>query len=229
MPLLQRWANRPGRAVIFDFNGTLSDDEPILLQIYTELLSEHLGWRLTPEHYYSQLAGRSDREVIETVVRAHARTSPELVATLLAGRRQRYCELVAETSPIRPASAALVRRLAIAGVPIAVVTGAQRMDARFVLDRSDAGRHIAVLVTEEDVTRGKPDPEGFCLAAKLMGVERSACLVFEDSIPGLRAARAAGMTCIAVAGTQSRDALSPEADAVIDPLAVDLFDVVLPR
>ena len=66
--VIDAWASSPHRGVIFDFNGTLSDDEPLLLRIYSEMFLHHLQWTLTPRHYYARLAGRSDREIIDIIV-----------------------------------------------------------------------------------------------------------------------------------------------------------------
>jgi beta-phosphoglucomutase len=232
-PLLQTWAASPGRGIIFDFNGTLSDDEPVLLRIFTELFAERLNWTLTPHDYYSRLAGHSDREIIEMVVAEVASGTVAsdadcLVDLLLRQRRRRYCELVEESSPITAAAVALVRRLARAGVPMAVVTGAQRPDVEFVLERSPIAGLIPLLVTEEEVARGKPDPEGFLAGAAGLGLDPRDLLAFEDSLAGIRAAKAAGMLCVAVEGTRDGAALAAEADCVVTGLRPDLMDGVLP-
>jgi beta-phosphoglucomutase len=220
------WAAAPGRAVIFDFNGTLSDDEPILHRLYTDMFRERLQWTLTPRHYYNRFAGRSDREIIEIVVEELAGGDANLTRELLAERRTRYCELVEQQSPILSATVDTVRGLTDHGVPLGIVTGAQRIDVEFVLSRSPLAEVFTVIVTEEDVTRGKPDPEGFELGAQRMGVEPAAVLVFEDSIYGVRAARSAGMRCIAVEGTRTRAELEGDADGVVSSLRPDLFAVL---
>lgn len=225
--LLTVWAAEPGRGVIFDFNGTLSDDEPLLLRIFTELFHDHLQWNLTPEHYYAYLAGLSDREIIDTVVRQAAPGCDELIPTLLSERRRRYRALAEARSPIRPLAVALVRMLIDAGVPVGIVTGAQRTDVDFVLEHSDLRGMIKAITTEEDVVRGKPDPEGFRIGAARLGLATADVLVFEDSVPGLVAARAAGMRCVALTGTGAPDELARAADVVIDALEPGLFDGLL--
>jgi len=161
----------------------------------------------------------SDREIVERVLasRGHDGGDPG-VEDLLRLRRQRYREKVAERSPVREGTVSLVRALAREDVPMAIVTGAQRSDVEFVLDRSPVREHISVVVTEEDVARGKPDPEGFVLGARLLRCEPRDILVFEDSQPGVRAARAAGMRCVAVSGAGSVPHLHHLADAVVDAL-----------
>lgn len=211
------------RGVILDFNGTLSDDEPILFRIFAELFQSHLGWTMTPADYYDGLAGHSDREIIQLAVAAHSTRPPveleALVDTLLAHRRARYREIVAERSPIRPEAQDLVRELAARGIALAIVTGAQRADVDHVLAHSDIGDHFAVIVAEEDVENGKPEPEGFVTAARLMELAARDIVVFEDSVAGIRGATAAGMRCIAVLGTHDEATLRAETSDVVPALS----------
>jgi beta-phosphoglucomutase len=217
------WAEKPGRAVILDFNGTLSDDEPILQQIFTEIFLERFHWRLTPKYYDEHLLGHSDREIIETVVTDRGGASEALIEELLGVRRRRYQEIVAGRSPVSQAATALVRRLRRACVPIAIVTGAEREEVRAVLDGCLVGQFVDVVVTAEDVTCGKPDPEGFLKGAALLGCHPQNVLVFEDSLPGVMAAGRAGMTCILVADRPRSPELAARANAVVPRLTDDLL------
>ncbi len=210
------------RAVIFDFNGTLSDDEPVLQRVFAEIFMAYLGWRMTPEEYYLRLAGRSDREIVEIAVAERTGSldaNRPLVSRLLALRRERYLQIVEDECPIRPATEELVGHLVDAGHVLAIVTGAQRADVDFVLSHSGVGPHFDVRVTEEDVRRGKPDPEGFLAAAARLGVLPEETLVLEDSLAGVRAARAAKMRCIAVTGTHDADTLAAEGVPTVDALS----------
>jgi beta-phosphoglucomutase len=223
--VVERWAGTDSPAVIFDFNGTLSDDEPILYRIFEDLFASRLNWSMTRADYQRDLRGHSDREIIEKAI---ARTGADAdVEHLLELRKRRYRDLVAGDNPIRPDAVELVRLLAGHGVPMAIVTGAQRDDVMAVLRNSPAGEFIDVVVTEEDVRRGKPDPEGFLAGAAHLDREPADVLVFEDSVPGVRGALAAGMYCIAVA-PQPGEELGGVAPAVVERLCAGIVSHALP-
>ena len=223
--LIAQWAQADNPAVIFDFNGTLSDDEPILFQIFGELFGEHLDWAMTADDYDRHLLGHSDREIIEKACEITGIDAA--VDPLLELRKRRYRELVAQHNPITAQTAALVRVLAEHDVPMAIVTGAQRDDVRAVLGSSPVGEVITLVVAEEDVRRGKPDPEGFLAGAAALDRRPEDVVVFEDSVPGVRAALAAGMRCIAV-GAQPGPEVRAMAPAVVPRLSPDLVAHVLP-
>lgn len=220
--VVQTWAAMPGRVVIFDFNGTLSDDEPLLLMLYTDIFAQQLGWTLSADEYFVRFAGRSDRAIVEMAVAEAAPGDNSRVVAMLEARRRGYRRLVGDRSPIPPATAELVSFLHGLGIPLAVVTGAERPDVDLVLRASRLDTAFQAIVSDEDVTHGKPDPEGFLLAASQLETAPSAALVFEDSTYGISAARAAGMRCIAVAGTSRRGDLG-EAEAVVSSLDAAVF------
>lgn len=208
----------PPAAVVFDFNGTLSDDEPLLLQIYTELFREYLDWSMTPAEYFDRLAGLSDPQIVACAVAEHGNDDPHLACAMLQRRAVRYQELVKQRPTIRPGALELVRTLVTRGVPQAVVTGASRKDVISVLYAHELAQSFGAVVCNEDVAAGKPDPEGFRRAAAELGVPAGQIVVFEDSVPGLRAARAAGMVGIGLVGTRPTAELEIEATAVFDSL-----------
>jgi beta-phosphoglucomutase len=225
--IITDWAAARHPAVIFDFNGTLSDDEPILFRIFGELFDEHLNWTMTQQDYDRHLLGHSDREIVEKALEIAGADGHD-VDRLLDLRKRRYRELVADDNPIQPDTVRLVQWLAERAVPMAIVTGAQRDDVAAVLQSSPVGELIEIVVAEEDVVRGKPDPEGFFKGASQLGCAPADIVVFEDSVPGVRGALAAGMRCIAVASVPS-DELMSVAPALIPRLSADVVAHVLPR
>lgn len=226
--VIRAWLSTDQPAVIFDFNGTLSNDEHILFDIYTDLFRVHLGWAMSAEEYRDHFLGRSDREIIERAVRRHGHGSGDEVTDLLRLRKAAYRQRVTEEHPIDDATARFANSLADNGIPLAIVTGAQRDEVLTVLQTSPIGNLIAALVTEEDVAHGKPHPEGFLTAAQLMQRRPQDVLVFEDSVPGVRGALAAGMHCIAVAADPGAE-LRAVAPAIVPSFSAEIFNRALIR
>lgn len=198
----------PSRAVLFDFNGTLSDDERIMFEIFQALFAER-GRPLSEEDYFGELAGYSDPEVVRAWL---GEDDPALVGEKIA----RYRERVADGSTVGEGAREAVR-VAADGASVAVVSGAARSEITPVLDAAGIARLVTATVASEDVTHGKPDPEGYLLALELLGVEAKDSVAFEDSEPGVDAARAAGLRCVAVLGTLPRERLA-RADAIVERL-----------
>lgn len=120
------WLSSDQPAVVFDFNGTLSNDEHILFDIFSELFQAHLGWAMTAEEYRDELLGRSDREIIEYAVARHGRGTDEEVTELLRLRQGAYKQRVTVENPIVDATVELVKLLVDNDFPLAIGTGAQR-------------------------------------------------------------------------------------------------------
>jgi beta-phosphoglucomutase len=220
--VIEGWLRSEQPAVVFDFNGTLSDDEHILFDIFSDLFRAHLGWAMTAEDYRDELLGRSDREIIERAVARHGRGTEAEVIELLRLRQGVYKQRVADHNPIRAAAAQLVKLLADNQIPVGIVTGAQREDVLAVLDASPTGELVSFLIAEEDVSDGKPHPEGFLEAARMLNRRPTDVLVFEDSLPGVQAAVAAGMHCIAVCADDPGRELSAAAPAIVAELSAEL-------
>jgi HAD superfamily hydrolase (TIGR01509 family) len=195
---------------MFDFNGTLSDDEPLLFAILSELFAEQ-GRPLTEDAYFDRLAGRSDPEIVRTWLGA----DHPAAASVLEQRVTRYRALVADGSTISPEARGAVLHAA-ERVPVAVVSGAYRDEVVPALAAAGLLEAVSVVVTIEDVERGKPDPAGYLLALRrLDGIVRAEeVTVFEDTEAGVAAAKAAGMRCVAIPGTHA-----PERLALADELA----------
>jgi HAD superfamily hydrolase (TIGR01509 family) len=209
-------------AVIFDFNGTLSQDEPILYAIFSELFAEY-GRPLAEEEYFEQLAGLSDPEIVRTWLGADHPAVDEAIERRIA----RYRELAADGLTVTPAVREAVR-YAAERVPVAVVSGAARAEIQPVLEAAGLAESVGAVVAEEDATEGKPDPAGYLRALELLGegLAASDVLVFEDTEAGVAAAKAAGMRCIAVLGTQGPERLAA-ADEIAPALDVELLRRVL--
>ena len=227
--VIDTWLLSPQPAVVFDFNGTLSNDEHILFDIFSELFRTHLGWAMTAQDYRDELLGRSDHEIIEHAVTRYGSGTPDEVTELMRHRRAIYKQRVADHNPIGRHAAELVKVLVDNQIPVGIVTGAKRDEVLAVLDGSPAGDLVSFLVAEEDVSNGKPHPEGFLAAAGTLTRRPSDVLVFEDSVPGVQAALAAGSHCIAVCAADPGPELIAAAPAIVAELSADLVAEPLSR
>ena len=205
------------RALLLDFNGTLSDDEPLLFAIFQELFAE-LSRPISEAEYYDQLAGLSDPEVVEKWL---GRPDPDVVARKI----ERYRELSADGSTV-PVEARQAVLDAAGQVAVAVVSGSARSEIEPVLAAAGLASSIAALVASDDVERGKPAPDGYLKALELLGIGPDEAVAVEDSDVGIAAAKAAGLRCVAVTGTLPPDRLSA-ADEIIERLDSDFVRRVL--
>jgi beta-phosphoglucomutase len=210
------------RAVIFDFNGTLSNDEPILFEIFRDLFAEY-GRPLSAEEYFDELAGLSDPEIVRTWLGAENPAVDEVIDR----RIERYREIVADGSSISEDVREAVR-YAAERVPVAVVSGAARPEIEPVLDAAGLTASVSIVVAAEDVAAGKPDPAGYLRALELLddGLAASDVVVFEDTEAGVASAKAAGMQCIAVLGTLAPERLVA-ADEIVPALDVSVMQRLL--
>lgn len=210
------------RAVIFDFNGTLSNDEPILCEIFRELFAEQ-GKPLSAQEYFDQLAGLSDPEIVRTWLGEDHPAANEVIAQRIA----RYRAAVSDGSTVPQAVREAVR-YAAARVPVAVVSGAARAEIEPVLAGAELADAIRAVVSADDIVEGKPAPESYRRALEALddGIRAGEVVVFEDTEAGVAAAKAAGMRCIAVLGTLKPERLAA-ADELVPAIDVDLLRRIL--
>jgi HAD superfamily hydrolase (TIGR01509 family) len=216
---------RPAGAVILDFNGTLAEDETLLIGIYEELLREH-GVAFEAGHY-PRYAGLPDQVMFEHLFEAHGRPlEAATVDRLVRERVGRYLSAVSNEHPVADDTVAFMRALA-PHVPVGVASGAFRKEIEHVLEAAGLSQLVSVIVAIDEVEAGKPDPESFTAALAHINQGRSEpiapqdAVVFEDATDGARAARAAGMRCVALRGP-SYDEESGVAEFVVDRLTAKL-------
>jgi beta-phosphoglucomutase len=209
--------SRPPRAVVFDFNGTISDDEPLLAELFVQIFGE-IGIDVTEERYFGEFAGYSDPEIVERVLAGAGRSDPAVAQGLLDRRTELYLARAGTGETVHPPVAACVREIADR-VPVAVASGAVRAEVDAVLVGTGLRPLMATVVTADDVARGKPDPEGYLIALERLGVRGADALSFEDTHFGVMAAVAAGMRCVGVGTTVSAERLCDAgAEAVVASL-----------
>jgi beta-phosphoglucomutase len=222
------------KAVLLDLNGTLIHDEPIHRQLLLALLAEK-GIVLEPGEYATHCLGRSDRACLQGIWQRRGQTLdlPQQEA-LIAIKNQRYRETLAQLPhlPLYPDAADFLFRLRGEQVRLALVTGAFRAEAQWILEQSHWLPYFSAVVTGDDITHSKPDPEGYCLAIDRLnqahpdlGLLPWECLAVEDSPAGMQAAQGAGIPVVGVAHTLPFHMVQRRADWAIDRL----IDLELPR
>jgi beta-phosphoglucomutase len=211
----------PVGAVIFDFNGTLSDDEPVLCEIFIRLFAEH-GRPMSAQEYFDHLAGLSDPEI---VTRWLGKDHPD-VRAVIDQRESRYRDASADGSTIHEHTREAVR-FAAERVPLAICSGAAQSEIRPVVEAAGLTECFRAVVASDDVTNGKPDPEGYLKALALLEADPADAVVFEDTEAGIASARGAGVgRVLAMRGTLEPHRLA-QADELIDRIDVALMRRVL--
>jgi beta-phosphoglucomutase len=209
----------PARALIFDFNGTLSDDEHLMEAVTAEVLSRY-GTAPTHQQYVDRLAGLSDEAMVRTWL-----GDRDDLAAIVAERIDGYRRLAVDGSTIGPAMRAVVE-LAASLAPVAIVSGAARAEIEPVLEAAGIARLFTTVVTSDDVSHGKPHPQGYLIALRrlestLPGLAAGEVVVIEDTEAGVTAAKAAGMRCLGLVGTMPAVRLAA-ADEVIETIDLGL-------
>jgi beta-phosphoglucomutase len=211
------------KAVIFDFDGVVSDSEPVHYKSYVHALKPY-GIELTKDQYYARYVGYTDEEGFEVM----AEDFPEQLKgvsceQLVNVKAVRFKELVRSEHHIFDGVESLVRMLLDNGIRVAICSGAKREEIEIMLEGSNIADAFEFIVASEDVVKGKPDPEPYLLALSKLNlngdnISAGQCVVIEDSHWGLEAANAAGMNTVGVTNTYGHEGLSM-ADCIVESLA----------
>jgi beta-phosphoglucomutase len=214
------------KAIIFDFNGVIVDDEPLHLELFRRVLGEE-GIALTDEDYHAKYLGYDDRGCFTAAFadagKPELATDSAFIAELIERKAGYYRQAIEESFLLFPGAVELVQTLA-AKFPLAIASGALREEIEIVLRRGGIRECFQHVIASEDVTACKPDPEGYVLALAALNASRdetiqpNECLVIEDSIAGIEAAKQAGMWCLAVTNSYDASQLS-NADWIVTSLA----------
>lgn len=193
------------KAALFDLDGVLVDTEGI----YTEFWSAMDRLYPTGVPGFSMVIKGSTLDTILNTYFPDKAIQDDIVARLKEFER---------TMPYRmfPGVPELLKRLRDRGFKIAIVTSSNLLKMKnLFVQLPELEKMVDIVITDEDVTRSKPDPQGYLLAAERLGVPAEDCYIFEDSLNGLRAARAAGGTVVGITTTNPESAVAPLADIVL--------------
>lgn len=213
------------KAVLFDFNGIIINDEPIHEQLIEQILiAENL--RPKRDEFRKFCLGRSDRACLKDILSRRGRVISETYLNQLISRKaQAYQERLAQMDelPIYPGLEEFILKLQTANLKIGVVTGALQSEVERVLIQANLMQYFSVIISADDLKVSKPEPDGYLLAIELLNqyfenidLQPSECLAIEDTPTGIIAAKRAGMQVIGVANTYPFHIIQRQANWTVD-------------
>ena len=200
------------RAVIFDLDGVLADSEGIHILAWEEIAREYrLSKDRLPLHDW---IGYPDTEIVKDVVREHGLSvTPE---DLLDQKRGIFRRLIAEK--LEPIPGAIEALAALEPFPLGLATSSSRSEAELMLRILGITDRFRTVVTADEVTHSKPEPDSYLLAAEGLGIPPEYCVAIEDSSAGIQSARAAAMIVLAVTNSLPAERLTA-ANEIFDSTA----------
>lgn len=183
------------KAVIFDLDGTLVDSEPNYSEADNKTLAEYGIVELSAE-MKRKYVGIGTKEMMEDIKKMY--DINETIENLVSKKNKYYLEIAKENTPVFPEMHKFLQFLKSNNYPLALASGSSPEIIETVLSITKLKEYFDVVLSAEQVEKGKPAPDVFLEAAKQLGVPFENCLVIEDSKPGVEAAKSASMYCIAL-------------------------------
>ncbi len=223
------------KAVLFDFNGVIINDEPLYEKLIDELLLEE-NLRPKPGEFRQFCLGRSDRACLIDLLQHRGRViTEEYASKLLARKSTSYQSAIEnlETLPIYPGLQDLIFKLRVAKVKLAIVSGALLAEVELVLKRAQLSDYFSVIVAADQRLPSKPEPNSYLLAVDRLNqsdpslnLKPLECLAIEDTFAGIEAAKRARIPVVGVANTYPFHMLQRRANWAVDRLSDLEFDRV---
>ena len=218
---------RNNKAVIFDLDGVLADTGPFHRQAWFDLADKE-GLKMSDE-IFSRTFGMQNYQILPLLA---GRDLPAgQIKHMSDWKEKRYRELIADSLVLAEGAETLISDLRNNGFLLAIGSSAPRKNIDFICSRIPLLGCFNACVAGEDVPRGKPAPDTFLKAAEKLSLGPNRCVVVEDAVQGIEAAKAAGMPVVALTTTRSREDLR-EADLIVDSLSqltADDFSAFLTR
>ena len=193
--------------IIFDFNGVIIDDEPQHCDALIATLAEY-GHALDRETYTREYLGFDDRECFRySFGRLGRPVDDTSLQEAIERKNLRYERAIRGEMRLVPGAAEFIESAALDGFQLAIVSGALRREIELVLQLTRLRPHFAEIIAAEDVSACKPDPEGLNRARAALAIAPQRIVVVEDSLPGLAAARTAGLCCAMLSTSHPEEAI----------------------
>ena len=215
------------KAVLFDFNGVIINDEPLHEKLIEQILIEE-NLRPIPGEFQQVCLGRSDRVCLTELLNRRGRVVSESYLIQLMQRKaqayQQQLDLM-QKLPLYSGLDDLIFQVRSLHLKLAIVSGAMRSEIELVLNRASLASHFPVIVAGDDITNSKPEPDGYLLAVERLNQEYpdlqlqpSECLAIEDTPSGIQAAKRAGISVVGVANTYPFHMMQRRANWAVDYL-----------
>lgn len=198
-------------AFIFDMDGVLVDSNPFHKIALKQFCAKH-GHELTEEHLREKIYGRTNKDWIPNVFGA---LPMEQIMAYQDEKEALFRELYKDDIHEVAGLTSFLKTMDALNISRAIATSAPRANVDFTLLKTDTVSYFPTILDESFVTRGKPDPEIYLKTAKALGYEGRNCVVFEDSLSGVKAGKAAGCKVVGITTTHTPEELA-ETDLVID-------------
>ncbi len=209
------------KAVIWDMDGVIADTAPYHLKAWQEVFQKR-GVEFTEEDFRHTFGQRNDTIIRNTL----GEETPQSEIDDIAREKERnFRKVVRQNIKPLPGAIKLIKLLKEREFKMALASSAPIENIRLLTKGLGINKWFQSIICDKDVTEGKPSPQGFLLAAQRLGVEPKNCIVIEDAVAGITAAKRAGMHCLAITNTHPRMSLM-EADLIVDTLeAVSVSDL----
>lgn len=215
------------KAVLFDFNGVIINDEPLHEKLIDELLVQE-NLRPKAGEFREICLGRSDRICLRELLHRRGRVITDAYLEELIARKSKAYLAQLETIdklPVYPGLEDLIFHLRAAHIPMGIVSGAVKSEIELVLQRIGLQQHFSVIVAGDEIPTSKPEPDGYLLAVERfnqqdpsLNLHPSNCLVIEDTFSGIQAGKKAGMQVVGVANTYPFHMMQRYANWAVDYL-----------
>jgi beta-phosphoglucomutase family hydrolase len=203
------------RAVIWDMDGVIADTAPYHFSAWRETWRKR-GVDFTEEDFSRSFGLKNDNIIRNILGEA---TSQSEIDTIAADKEEDFRGRVKKDNiTALPGAVELMKSLNERGFKLALASSTPIENIRLLFQSLGIGTYFSAIVAGDDVKEGKPSPQCFLLAARRLEVEPVKCIVIEDAVAGVAAAKRAGMRCLAVTTTHPRASLT-EADLTVDTLA----------